>query len=151
IRIGRAEIMAHRDGIVVRGMAAEIAHALGLVNRKTLADINNKQTRDGLEAWRPLALDAPAFVWIVTPDNTRRAQIEAGRTYARLNLAATGFGLSMHPWSQALQEYPEMAALHAEAERLLNAPGEARVQMLARVGYGPAVPPAPRRGLAEHL
>jgi hypothetical protein len=57
----------------------------------------------------------------------------------------------MHPWSQALQEYPKMAQLHAEAERLLNAPDEARVQMLARIGYGPQIPPAPRRGLQQHL
>jgi len=25
------------------------------------------------------------------------------------------------------------------------------LQMLTRIGYGKAIPPAPRRGLAEHL
>jgi hypothetical protein len=151
LRVGRKEIAEHRDGIAVQGMAVEIARTLGLVNKGTLADIDNAQTRDGLMAWRPLALDAPAFVWINSDDNSRATQIIAGGAYARLNLAATKLGLSMHPWSQALQEYPEMAQLHAEAERLLGAPNEARVQMLARIGYGPEIPPAPRRGLREHV
>jgi hypothetical protein len=57
----------------------------------------------------------------------------------------------MHPWSQALQEYPQMAELHARAETLMHAPGDARVQMLARVGYGPEVKPAARRGLEAHV
>jgi hypothetical protein len=151
IRVGREEIATHRDGIAIRGPMVEFARAVGLVNKRTLADIENKQTRDGLEAWRPLALDAPAFMWIDTTGNTRATQIEAGRAYARLNLAATAAGLSMHPWSQALQEYPEMAALYARAEEIMATPEFGRVQMLARVGYGPAVEPAPRRGLAEHL
>jgi hypothetical protein len=151
LRVGRREIAEHRDGIAVEGMAVEVARTLGLVNKRTLADIDNPQTREGLMAWRPLALDAPAFVWIASAENSRATQIRAGRAYANLNLAATKLGLAMHPWSQALQEYPEMAQLHAEAERLLNAPDEARVQMLARIGYGPQIPPAPRRGLQQHL
>lgn len=151
MRVGREEIATHRDGIAIRGSMVEFARAVGLVNKKTLADIENTQTREGLEAWRPLALDAPAFIWIDTTGNTRATQIEAGRAYARMNLAATANGLSMHPWSQALQEYPEMAALHTRAEDILASPEFARVQMLARVGFGPAVDPAPRRGLSEHI
>lgn len=151
MRVGAAEISEHRDGIAISGMKVEFARFFGLVNRRTLADIDNDQTRDGLEEWRPWALEAPAYVWINSPDNTRATQIAAGRAYARLNLAATARGLAMHPWSQALQEYPEMAELHAEAERLMNAPGDARVQMFARVGYGREMKPAPRRGLGEHI
>lgn len=151
MRVGKKEIATHRDGIAIQGPMVELARAVGLVNKRTLANIDNDQTREGLEAWRPLALDAPAFLWITSTDNTRATQIEAGRAYARANLAATRAGLAVHPWSQALQEYPEMATLHTQAETLLNAPGEARVQMLARVGYGPAVDPAPRRGLSEHI
>jgi hypothetical protein len=152
MRIGAAEIAHARDGLSLNTPLIDFLHRIGVLTRRTLADIDNPMTKQGLEAWRPLALDAPAFVWITTPDNSRATQIAAGRAYARLNLAATARGLAMHPWSQALQEYPEMAALHAQAERLMNAPenasGDARVQMLARVGYAKkAVPPAPRRGL----
>ncbi len=44
----------------------------------------------------------------------------------------------MHPWSQALQEYEEMADLYAEAKTLLGAGAGETVQMLARVGYAEA-------------
>jgi len=151
MRVGQKEIREHRDGIAISGAIVEFAKFFGLVNKRTLADIDNAQTRQGLMEWRPLALDAPAFIWITTPDNSRATQIAAGRAYARLNLAATAQRLSMHPWSQALQEYPDMAALHAQAERLMNAPGDARVQMLARIGHGPEIEPSPRRGLAAHI
>jgi nitroreductase len=148
MRVGATEIAMERDGIAIRGAFVDFARRVGLVNKRTLADIGNPITKQGLEAWRPLALDAPAFIWISSFSNPRTEQISAGRAYARLNLAATGQGLAMHPWSQALQEYREMAELHAEAERLMSAPDDARVQMLARVGYAVKdAPPAPRRGL----
>lgn len=151
MRIGKAEIARHRDGIALDGALIEFARALGLINHEIMADIHNPLVKDGIEAFRPLALEAPAFVWITTRDNSRATQVAAGRAYARMNLAATAQGLSMHPWSQALQEYPEMAARNTEAEALMNAPGEARVQMFARLGYGPATEPSPRRGLGEHI
>ena len=151
MRIGAAEIAAHRDGLVLDGPMIELARAVGLLNRATLLDLDNTFTWGGIEAFRPLALEAPAFIWFTSADNSRATQIAAGRAYARLNLAATARGLAMHPWSQALQEYPEMAALHAQAETLMNAPGEARAQMFVRVGYGPRIGPSPRRGLGEHL
>ncbi len=151
MRIGAGEIAAYRDGLVLDGPMIELARAVGLLNRATLMDLDNSFTWGGIEAFRPLALEAPAFIWFTSADNSRATQIAAGRAYARLNLAATARGLSMHPWSQALQEYPEMAALHTQAETLMNAPGAARVQMFARIGYGPRIGPSPRRGLGEHL
>jgi hypothetical protein len=151
MRIGARQIAEHRDGLVMDGPMIEFAHAVGLLNHRVLANIDNPMVKQGYEAFRPLALEAPAFVWIKSLDNTRTTQIEAGRAYARLNLAATRAGLAMHPWSQALQEYPEMVALHTRAEELMNAPNEARVQMFVRVGYGSQIGPAPRRGLAEHI
>lgn len=151
MRIGAAEVAQHRDGLVLDGPMIEFARAVGLINHDIMADLDNPLVKQGYEAYRPLALDAPAFVWINSSDNTRTTQIESGRAYARLNLAATRAGLAMHPWSQALQEYPEMAELHARAEILLQAPGDSRVQMFARVGYAPVVGPSPRRGLEEHF
>jgi nitroreductase len=151
MRIGRAEIAQHRDGLVLDGPMIEFAKAIGLLNRRTLADVNNSFTRDGINAWRPLAEGAPTYAWMTSLANTRAAQIIAGRAYARFNLAATSQGLAMHPWSQTLQEYPEMASLYAEAERLTGAGESETVQMLVRIGYGESVPPAPRRGLSEHL
>jgi len=58
----------------------------------------------------------------------------------------------MQPLSQALQEYPEQAGPYAEIHALLQAPPHVRtVQMWTRLGYGPPVEPAPRRGLQAHL
>ena len=69
----------------------------------------------------------------------------------RLGLRATARGLAVHPVSQALQEYPEMAALYDEVHaRLAGQPGT-RVQMLARVGYGPETAPSPRWPLSRRM
>jgi hypothetical protein len=58
----------------------------------------------------------------------------------------------MQPLSQALQEYPEQAGPYADIHGLVGAPTPAQtVQMWARVGFAPAVEPAPRRGLDAHL
>ncbi len=93
----------------------------------------------------------PGYLWITTQGNSRRQQVDAGAAHVRVNLAATGLGLSLHPNQQALQEYPEVAGQHAAIHQLLDAPSpQFTVQMLARLGHampgdGP-VPPAPETG-----
>ncbi len=151
LRVGKAEIARHRDGIAVEGAFVEVVNPLGLLRCSGLRDPEHLLTKPNLDQWLALAVACPGFVWMRSAENTRLAQIAAGRAYARLNLAATREGLAMHPWSQALQEYPEMAALYRQAETLTGATPGARTQMLVRVGYGPQTPPAPRRGLGEHL
>jgi hypothetical protein len=84
-----------------------------------------------------------AHLWQVTPGNSRAEQIAAGQDWVRLNLAATALGVGMQPLSQALQEFPEMSELYAQVHEML-APGGGTVQMWARLGYGPTVPPSPR-------
>ena len=87
---------------------------------------------------------AMAFLWLKTSGNSRADQIAAGRDYVRLNLAATAVGLSMHPLSQALQEFAEMRP-HFVAMRQALAVGENEtLQMFARLGYGPVIEGAPR-------
>ena len=76
----------------------------------------------------------------------------------RQQLQATALGLGVHPMSQALQEFPEMAMHYAAAHRALldvTAPRGAddpTLQMMCRIGY-PVVPaPAtPRRPLAQFV
>jgi hypothetical protein len=94
----------------------------------------------------------PAFFWLTTEDNARTTQLLAGRAFVRAQLAATAHGLSMHPLQQALQEYPEQQAQYAAIRRLLGVRTEGQtVQMWARLGYGPPVGPAPRRGVDAHI
>lgn len=57
--------------------------------------------------------------------------------------ATTQLGLSLHPVSQALQEYPQMEEDYSKIHELLVSPGET-IQMLGRLGYGLAVPVSPR-------
>ncbi|MFZ4120915.1 MAG: Acg family FMN-binding oxidoreductase [Caulobacterales bacterium] len=150
-RIGRAEIARYRDGISLEGPFIEVMKATGLLTREALLDPNSIASKQGAEIWHKMAETAPSFIWLKGADNSRVTQIAAGRAYARMNLTATSVGLAMHPWSMALQEYPEMADLYAEQQSMLGGVANAPVQMLARIGYARDVDPAPRRGLDEHL
>ena len=93
---------------------------------------------------------AMGYIWLVTKDNTRIDQINAGIDYVRVNLAATSLGLGIHPKSQALQEYEEMEALCQQGKKLL-APNGGVVQMLARLGYASNTSPTPRWQLDEKI
>ena len=90
----------------------------------------------------------PGFLWMVTEDNDRMTQVNAGRAYARVQLAATAHDAGDAAAAAGPAGYPEQAGPHAEIRRLLDAPAPAQtVQMWARVGYAPPVEPAPRRAL----
>jgi hypothetical protein len=151
MRIGAAEIAKHRDGLVLDGPFIEAMKALGMLSREAMLDPKSEANKQGVQIWKKLADTAPAFVWMKSADNTRATQIAVGRAYARMNLTATAQGLAVHPWSMALQEYPEMADLYAEQQDMLGGTAAAPVQMLARIGYAKTVKPAPRRGLNEHI
>jgi hypothetical protein len=86
---------------------------------------------------------AMGHVWLTTSGNSRAEQISTGRDWARINLAATASGIGIQPLSQALQEYPEVAAHYREAHKLLASDGET-VQMLGRLGYAAPVEASPR-------
>lgn len=148
--IGEQEVAAHRYGISLRGPMMEVLHAAGVLTRDSLRQDGSFAFRQGLEFMKGLADSAQGFFWIANKDETRADQIAAGRAYLRANLAAAAEGISMHPWSQGLQEYASMAGLYRTLHQTL-APEGGRVQMLARLGYGPVQPPAPRRGLAQQL
>lgn len=149
MRFGAKEVAANPDGIVFEGPVIAAGSALGVINRKSLADPSSEAFKQGLAMFKARAMSARGFVWIANANATRADQIAAGRAYLRANLQAAALGVSMHPWSQALQEYPEMRELHEEAHTLI---GEGmRLQMLARVGYGSKAPAAPRRSLDTHL
>ena len=43
----------------------------------------------------------------------------------------------MHPYSQVLQEYPEMTELQRQFNDLMGVAGEEKIQMAVRIGKGP--------------
>ena len=149
MRIGAREVRENPDGIELEGPMIAAGKLLGMVNRDSLADPTSAGFQQGLAMYEAMAMSARGFLWLSNDDTSRQEQINAGRAYVRLNLKATELGLGIHPWSQSLQEYPEMAELYEEVHALI---GEGkRLQMLVRVGYGPEVIATPRRGLNAHL
>lgn len=151
MRIGSHEIDAQPDGLALSGPLIEATGLLGLTTRETLADPASTSFRLGLEDLQRVYGSVPALAWITTPGNTRADQLAAGAAYARLTLRAAALGLALHPLSQSLQEYPEMAEHFAAIHTLLGANGPQRVQMMARMGKAPTVPPAARYPLEAHL
>lgn len=143
MRIGKREINANPDGIDLGGPLFDSLAAVGLLDREAVADPSTPAYRQGLAAVLENADTAMGHVWMVTKGNSRLDQIAAGADWLRVNLACTAQGLGFQPLSQALQEYPEMAEIYAETHARL-APSGGTVQMLARIGYGPAVAASPR-------
>jgi hypothetical protein len=149
-RIGRREVDANPDGIDFTGPVFETLRLTGLFSREAALDPASIAFRSGRDAVLANTDTAMGHVWLVTEGTGRADQIAAGADWLRVNLAATGLGLGFQPLSQALQEFPEMAALHAEAHRRL-APEGGTVQMLSRIGYGPSVGPSPRWPLETRI
>ncbi len=149
-RIGKSEINQNPDGIDLGGPMMDSLKLFGIMSRETAADPEHTAFQQAIEIYREIMSTTPAFVWLTSNGNTRADQINAGRAWVRLNLATTANGLSLHPVSQCLQEYPEMAEPYTQAHTLLAENGET-VQMLGRVGYGPQIPRTPRWPLDAKL
>lgn len=150
MRVGQQEIEAHRDGLAVTGFVPELAAAVGLFRRDVppvSGSFAAERMRDSVVL---LANSAMGWVWLVTRGNSRRQQVDAGRSFVRMQLAATKGGIALHPMSQALQEFPEMReqflGLHHD---LGTDPQTQTIQMLARIGYAQSTAPTPRRKLHD--
>ena len=145
VRIGSAEIAAHRDGISIKGPMIWMLRQLGEMTP-------DKAMTPGTMAWnsgRDYVLagyaSAPAFGWLASRDNDRATQVAAGRAWVRLQLAATALGVSLQPHSQTLQEYPEMEALRAAMRAETGVAGDETLQMFFRLGYAADPGPSSRR------
>lgn len=150
MRIGKAEVARNPDGIDLAGGMMEVLARTGVMTREALADPNSMASRSGVDMYRKMIAATPGFMWIRSGANDRAAQLSAGRAYARAQLAASDRGLSLHPWSMALQEFPEMAGPYRELQSLLDAGPDAPVQMLVRLGYvRKPSGPSPRRRLDD--
>jgi hypothetical protein len=148
MRVGAAEVAQHRDGVTLMDPVPVLMTRLGLFARSRAPGPDDFATTSQISDFAGKMESTPAFLWMVTEANDRVTQVEAGRAYARVQLAATADGLAMQPLQQALQEYPEQAGPFRRMRELLGLTRpEQTVQMWARVGYAPPVGPAPRRGV----
>jgi len=152
LRVGAAEVAEHRDGLTLMDPMVVWLTRLGLFDRSKAPGSEDFATTSQIKDFNAKVESTPGFLWMVSDGNDRVTQVNAGRAYARVQLAATAHGVAMQPLQQALQEYPEQAGPYAEIRRLLDAPAPAQtIQMWARVGFAPPVQPAPRRGVEAQL
>jgi hypothetical protein len=152
LRVGAAEVAQHRDGLSLMDPSIVWLNRLGLFDRSRAPGPDDFATTSQIKDFGKKLDSTLAFLWLVSEGNDRVTQVNAGRAYARVQLAATAQGVVMQPLQQALQEYPEQARPHAEMRRLLGADTPAQtVQMWARVGFAPPADAAPRRGVDAHI
>lgn len=157
MRFGKAEINANPDGIDLGGPFLESLMLAGMLTRANQLDPASTGFQEGVKIYTEMLTATPAYVVLTTPatppsafPDARRHQIETGRRWLRLNLETTRLGLALHPVSQALQEFEEMAPHYQEAHQLLAKPGET-VQMLGRLGFGPKPARTPRWPLQTRI
>lgn len=150
-RIGAEEIATHRDGIDLHGPLFWWLKTLGLMTREKALTPGTMAYQGGLDYAMGSLAATPSYGWLSTADNRRSTQLATGRAYARVNLQATALGVALHPVSQLLQEYPEMATLQRQLLEATATPEGHTVQMLFRLGYASAPVPSPRRAIEDFL
>jgi len=149
-RIGYKAVDKNPDGIDFTGPLMETLHITGQFSPSVALDTSSAAYKQGIDAVLKPIDTAMAHIWLVSRNNTRADQINAGRDWLRLNLTTAAAGVGIQPLSQALQEYPEMQNHYNQIHTLL-APAGGTVQMLARLGYAAAVPPSPRWPLTDKI
>lgn len=158
VRVGPDEILKHRDGISMNSPFIRAVSAVGMFDRSAPPAEGSPGYKNAMSRFEGHSRTAMGFVWLATPGNSRSQQVEAGRAYVRMQLKATEIGLGVHPMSQALQEFKEMAPHYERAHQLMLAKPAPRtaadetLQMFCRLGYTPQPAPAtPRRPLAAFV
>ena len=154
-RFSNQEIEEKRDGFGLEhngksGFERWFAETF-VLGREKSGDPEGLFARGAVDMAKQQASSAPAFGVLTTTSNTRSAQVLAGRAYARVTLTTQALGLAMHPMSQALEEYEDVAPVKARLEReVALAPGGA-VQMLFRLGHSEETPHTPRRSVRDMM
>lgn len=150
MRIGNREVVDNPDGIEMPGISMRLLQMAGIVTKDALDTPGTVAYNSGIDMYKEIIHSAQGYVWMTAPENTRLSQLEAGRAWVRLNLQAQHLGLGMHPLSQCLQEFPEMAQHYKTIHRVLDAQSGV-VHMLGRVGYATFPPATPRWPLRSRL
>lgn len=151
MRFGKREIIANPDGISLGGAFFDTLALLGQLDPANMRDPTSFAWKSGLESTLAPLATGSAYGWLVSPDNSRDSQINAGRDYARFNLLTTELAVDIHPNSQALQEYEEMTELFNTIHRELGVASPQRLQMFVRMGYGEEQLPSPRWPLVSRI
>lgn len=150
-RIGKRAIDAAPFGLAINGPVPDAAALAGFFTREGMDVEGSPAYRQTLDFYLKAVAATPAFLWISTAANARADQLAAGAAFIRMQQRASLLGVAVHPVSQALQEFREMAPAYDRAHEMLAHQEGATVQMLARLGHAPPPPPAPREPLEAKL
>ena len=151
MRIGNRAVTENPDGIDMGGIQMGLLKMVGFVDHESLDTPGSTAYKAGLDMYDPIIHSAQGFVWVTADANTRQTQLEAGQAWVRMNLAAQQSGVCVHPLSQILQEFPEMAGPYQSIREELSITGEGVIHMLGRVGYTKFPKPSPRWPLQSKL
>lgn len=150
-RIGAEEVRANPDGISLYGPMMEALRITGALSRASMDQAGSQAFKSTLAFYNGLIDSAQAFAWLTSSGNSRTDQLASGAAWLRLGLAATKLGLAIHPLSQVLQEFPQMADCYQRFHRLVDVSAPARVQGLFRLGYARDPKPAPRWPMVSRI
>lgn len=134
MRIGNRAVVKNPDGIDMGGVEMGLYKMTGIVSHEGLNEKGSQAYNIGIDMYRDIIHSAMGFAWITAAENSRLSQIEAGRNWVRMNLAAQRADLCIHPLSQILQEFPEMAEPYRAIHAHLGAE-DGVVHMFGRLGY----------------
>jgi hypothetical protein len=154
-RFSESQRRAHSDGLSV-GQAGMDGFRRRLIEW-SLQNGNPKQwnsprsTGGFLKPYRVGIDSARGLVLLKTETNDQLDWLKAGRSFARVGLTLVQLGLTSHPYSQVLQEFPEMAELQTEFNDLLEVNGSEKIQMAVRVGRSERAYVARRRDPRDFL
>lgn len=148
-RIGAEEIAANPDGIDLYGPLFWWLKRFDLMSPEKAMTPGTLAHQGGIDYAMGWVEGTYNMGWLSTADNSRSAQVNAGRSYVRLNLMATNAGIALHPVSQVLQEYPEMREIQSDFLDHLGIEAPETVQMFYRLGYQTNVSPSPRRKMPD--
>jgi|APTNR8051073442_1049403.scaffolds.fasta_scaffold00318_13 hypothetical protein len=151
MRVGKDEILAHRDGLSMVGTSYYWFDKLGLMSEESQMKKNGQARNIARQLLDKVIASTNNYGILQTKGNNRLAQIEAGRAYVRINLKSAQMGIAMTPISQILQEYDEMQGMQSRFLSALNVPATNTVQMLFRLGKARPAPATPRRPLDDLL
>lgn len=135
MRIGNRAVQENPDGIDMGGIPMGVLKMTGIISHKGLDTPGSTAYNEGLKMYDPIIHSAQGFAWVKAAENTRLSQLQAGRAWVRMNLSAQKVGLCIHPLSQILQEFPEMAEQYEGIRSELSVGPDGVVHMLGRVGY----------------
>ena len=154
-RFDEKQRRAHRDGLSMPQLGVD-----GLKRRLVEWTLHNgdpeawfgrRTTKATLKTLKQGIDSARGIVLLRTPTNRQVDWLVAGRAFARVHLGLTQLGLTCNPYSQVLQEYPEVAELQREFDDLLGVQAPQKIQMAVRVGRADRAYTALRRDPGDFI